>query len=266
MLLASLAPRRRALVLGVVALVLVLAGAAAVGALTGRRSTPAPQAMPGPVVLVPGYGGSPAGLQTLAQRLRREGRQVEFVALPDRGVGDLRRAAEALDEVVTRLEDGGAPSVDVVGYSAGGVTARVWVRAHDGARRARRIVTLGSPHHGTTLAAAADAALGGCDEQCEQLQPGSSLLAQLNRGDETPDGPVWVSVWTEVDETVVPPDSGRLADAIDVRLQDVCPRSRVSHGALPRDPAVVGIVVAALGPAEPVAPRKGDCERYAAAA
>ncbi len=259
MLLGSLSPRRRVLVLAVAALVVALAATATVAVRRPERVLPQ-QAVPGPVVLVPGYGGATGGLRTLADRLRREGREVRLLSLPDHGVGDLRRTAAALDRVVGALEDAGAPSVDIVGFSAGGVTARVWVLAYDGERRARRIVTLGSPHHGTTLAAAAAALLGSCDRQCEQLQPGSSLLAQLNR-DETPDGPVWVSVWTAADETVVPPRSGRLAGALDIRVQDVCPRSRVAHGSLPSDPAVVGIVVDALTAATPAEPARGDCAR-----
>ncbi len=263
-LLPSVPPRRRALLLLVAAVALTAVCAGLFAAVrSGRAAGPVDQGTPGPVVLVPGYGGGTASLSTLERRLRADGRQVHVLVLPEEGTGDLRGAARALDQLVGDLEDAGAPSVDVVGYSAGGVTARLWARLHDGASRARRIVTLGSPHHGTDVAAAVGEATGGCDVACTQLQPGSSLLAQLNRGDETPDGPVWVSVWTDADETVVPPSSGRLRGGVDVRLQDLCPGSRAGHGDLPRNPAVMGLVTAALtGPSVP-APARGDCERYA---
>ena len=104
----------------------------------------------------------------------------------------------------------GAPSVDVVGYSAGGVVVRLWVAELGGGNVARRAVTLASPHHGTDLASlGADLAPDSCPEACLQLAEDSDLLRELNAGDETPPGPAWVAIWTEDDRIVVPPDSGR---------------------------------------------------------
>ena len=50
----------------------------------------------------------------------------------------------------------GTDSVDVVGYSAGGVIARLFVRDDGGDSVVRRVLTLGSPHHGTDVAALAE--------------------------------------------------------------------------------------------------------------
>ena len=66
-----------------VALAMVV-GVVALTALRGRLVTPVDQGTAGPVLLVPGYGGSAASLQSLATRLRESGRDVTVVDLPDR--------------------------------------------------------------------------------------------------------------------------------------------------------------------------------------
>jgi triacylglycerol lipase len=266
---AGLSPARRRLVVGLLA-VLVVAVLAAVAAvvvprLTADEPAPVSQDEPGPVLLVPGYGGSTESLQPLAARLTAAGRDAGVVPMPGDGTGDLAASAEALavavDDALART---GAGSVDVVGYSAGGVIARLWA-ADGGADQARRIVTLGSPHHGTTLAdLATTLAPAECPAGCQQLTTRSELLARLNAGEETPAGPSWVSVWTTADRTVTPPDSARLDGALELTVQEVCADSRVAHGQLPADPVVQGIVLAELAPGAPVELGGADCARLRA--
>jgi pimeloyl-ACP methyl ester carboxylesterase len=267
--LSSLPPVRRRLLLGVVAVVLVgalvavgfvVAGRGGGGSLTG----PAPQDRPGPVLLVPGYGGSTASLEVLARRLRAAGRDARVVPMPGDGTGDLTEQATALERAAQTEIDAGAPSVDVVGYSAGGVVARLWVADDGGRSVARRVVTLGSPHHGSEVAALAGSLLPGqCPAACRQLVPDSELLTRLN-ADETPDGPAWVSVWTAQDQIVTPPDSARLDGAVNIPVQGVCADAVVGHGELPTDRLVQALVLAALGPALPTAPTPADCTRLRA--
>lgn len=263
-MLSALSPARRRLVLtlvgAVLAAVVVLAGVVAVRAAHRRPFTPAAQDRPGPVLLVPGYGGSTSGLTKLAAVLTAHGRVARVVALPGGGVGDLAVAARAVRAAATAvLAATGQRSVDVVGYSAGGVTARLWIRDDGGAAKVRRLITLGSPQHGTDLANLGG--IVGCPVACQQLEPDSPLLNALNSGDETPRGPQYVSVWTDVDQTVVPPDSARLDGAISVIVQDVCANSTVSHGDLPTDPLVTGIVLAELSGPTTTAVGPADCGR-----
>lgn len=260
-------PRRRR-ILGLAVAVIVLAGAAGIavaasrggqsGEGAGQQAAPA-QNRPGPVLLVPGYGGSTASLDILASRIRATGRSATVLALPGTGTGSLITDAGLLNAAVNDALAHGAPSVDVIGYSAGGVVALIWARRDDGVARARRIITLGSPFHGTSLATAAQAFVpDACPIACQQLIPGSSLLDSLDVASAA-GLPHWISLWSTDDQVVMPPTSARLPGAIDVPVQSVCPAVSISHSQLPTNPDVTTMVLQALraGPLEK--PTSADC-------
>lgn len=265
-MLSSLPPVRRRLAFGTAAVlagVLVAVVLVVVGRDRGGPVVAVAQDRPGPVLLVPGYGGSTDALDVLAGRLRAAGRDATVLTLPGNGTGELKDQADVLDKAARAMVATGAPSVDVVGYSAGGVVARLWAE-DGGAAVARRIVTLGAPHHGTQVAALGASLLPGrCPAACRQLVPNSDLLTRMN-ADETPAGPVWVSLWTIQDQVVTPPDSARLEGALNVPVQSVCPDARLDHGQLPTDRLVQSLVLAALAPAVPTTPTPADCRRLRA--
>jgi triacylglycerol lipase len=255
---ASLSPQRRRVVVAAVALAgLLLLGlvATAIVRTTAGSADPVPQDRPGPVLLVPGYGGRVASLDPLAAALRAAGREVVVVERLGDGTGDLRAEAEHLRHVAEQtLRATDAPSVDVVGYSAGGVVARLWVLDYGGAAVARRVLTLGSPHHGTSQAALGRELAGGCPVACEQLVPDSDLLRRLNAGDETPDGPLWATVRSTGDQVVTPVDSAALDGAVNVLVQEVCPGATATHGELPSHPVTQAVLASVLGTDPPRQP------------
>ncbi len=271
---------RRRLAGGAVGLVVVVAAAGAgIAAASGTAASPArplhhaqavrparparaagpAQDRPGPVLLVPGYGGDAGSLNVLAERIRASGRPATVLQLPGSGTGSLVTDAAVLNTAVDRALRRGAPSVDVIGYSAGGVVALLWARHDDGAARARRIITLGSPFHGTQLAAIARELLPGqCPAACRQLVPGSSLLGSLDVASAA-GLPPWLSLWSTDDLVVTPPDSARLPGAIDVPVQTVCPALKLSHTQLPSSPAVIAMVLGAIGRAPLSRPVPATC-------
>src|SRR5690348_17244522 len=88
-------PRRRTMILAVVAVAGVLLVAGGLRLLhRGDPSGRPDQARPGPVILVPGYGGSQTALRRLADRLAAAGRSTEVLTLPDGGTGDLLAQAD----------------------------------------------------------------------------------------------------------------------------------------------------------------------------
>lgn len=253
LMLRASSPRRLLFIAGVAALVAVITLVAVVAGRSG-----APLAGTVPVVLVPGYGGDASSLQPLTSFLRRQGRAVEPVTLPLNGTGDIDRSARALADAVTGLN---ASTVDLVGFSAGGIVVRHYVKALGGARSARRIVLVGTPNHGTEIAELAtsfDPSV--CEGACAQLGPRSSFLQDLNSGDETPDGASYYSIWTAFDLTVTPPQSAELEGAINIRLQDVCRNARTAHGELVSDPLALGLVKEALQGELSATPGAGGCE------
>jgi triacylglycerol lipase len=263
----SLSPRRRLFVVGLIAAVAVVVVVAVISAISssGNASqnppvagTPA-QDRPGPVLLVPGYGGSTGSLSVLARRIRATGRVATVLHLPGKGTGSLIADAGVLNAAVNRALRGGAPSVDVIGYSAGGVATLAWAQEDGGAHKARRVITLGSPFHGTQLASAAEGFLpGACPVACQQLVPGSPLLTGLD-ATAVPGRPRWLSLWSTDDTTVTPPDSARLTGALNVPIQSVCPAVQVSHSQLPTNPAVTAMILQALGSSHVRPPTASDC-------
>jgi triacylglycerol lipase len=256
--LGNLSPRRRFVASAAAALVLTGTAVVAVRLVASASDHARPdQSRPGTVLLVPGYGGSTGSLSALAARIRATGRTATVVSLPGDGTGDLQAQAAALRDAVERNRAGG--SVDMIGYSAGGVVVRLWLARYGGEQVARRVVTLGAPLHGARVAAAGSAFVpDACPVACQQLVPGSSLLTELERN-QLPAGLPWLSVWTDDDQTVQPPDSARLAGAVNVAVQDVCADAQVAHGQLPTDPLVTGLVLHALGTAPLTAPTPADC-------
>ncbi len=252
----SFSPRRRVL-LGAVGLLAVTVGI--VAGVLGLRGEPEPVAgRPGTVLLVPGYGGSTGSLDQLATRIRVTGRTAVVVPLAGDGTGDLTVQAHVLDGYVNRAIGAGSGPVTVIGYSAGGVVAWLWVVDYGGQGRVGKIITLGSPLHGARIAAVGAAFdPGECPVACQQLAPGSVLLAQLQRSDQA--RPPWLSLWSTDDQTVQPPDSARLAGAVNVPLQSVCPGADIQHSQLPTAPLVVGLVLRALEGRGVTTPAAGGC-------
>jgi len=105
-----------------------------------------------PVLLVHGYacnGGYWTQLIKLLDAARISHATLDLAPL----TGDIDGYAAQIEaRVETLCRQAGARQVAIVGHSMGGLAARAWMRAFGSARLAR-LITLGTPHHGTCLAA-----------------------------------------------------------------------------------------------------------------
>jgi triacylglycerol esterase/lipase EstA (alpha/beta hydrolase family) len=124
-----------------------------------------------------------------------------------------------------------ARQVVVVAHSMGGLVTRACLRG-GGAGRIARVITIGSPHHGSRFAWLAPG------ECMAQMRPGNEWLATL--GDPPAGAPPIVSLWSWHDSMVAPQTSSRIAFGANVEI------SGVAHNALLRDPGVLERVLAEI--------------------
>jgi len=118
------------------------------------------------------------------------------------------------DQLATKidavLEATGARSVMVVAHSMGGLVVRAYIRQY-GAQKLARVLTIGTPHHGSVLAWLFHGA------SLAQLRPGNAWLVALNRERIDP-SLRFVSIWSWHDSMVAPQTSAELPGAVDVTL------------------------------------------------
>lgn len=192
----------------------------------------------GRILLVPGYGGGTAEVAALASSLRQQGLTPQVIDIGD-GTGDLADYASLVQQVARDATAAGEPAPDIIGFSAGGVVARV--AATGDPQRFRRIVTLASPHAGTSTAELG-ALFAECPTACQQLRPDSELLSALP---EPPYPLDWLSVWSDTDPVIRPADSSVIEGVADYRLQQAC-ATPVDHADVATHPQTVAVVVAFL--------------------
>ncbi|MCQ6555274.1 alpha/beta fold hydrolase [Streptomyces sp. C10-9-1] len=175
--------------------------------------------------------------RALAQDGQREVRCLNFSPL----TRDIRAAAELLgrrvEEICART---GHPRLDVVGHSLGGLIARYYVQRLGGDRRVRTLVTLGTPHAGTSVVP-----LAGVHPVVRQMRPGSEVIEELTRpapGCRTR----FVCFWSDLDRIMSPVETARIVHP-DLLVEDV-PVRGIGHLALPVHPAVTSRVREALAP------------------
>lgn len=211
-----------------------------------------------PVIVVGGLSGIASAYGPLASRLRVDGYRVWVYQLPNLGLGDIPTSARAFSSFVGQVRAStGAAKVDVVAHSEGGLVSRYFIKNLGGTSSIGRYVSLGTPQYGTYVANIVKfLGLGSCAGivACQQMSIGSSFLAGLNDGDDTPGTVRWTAVRTLQDELVRPVDNAKLADgATNVLIQSACPLRVVGHLGLVLDGTTYTVIRQALSD-QPIRP------------
>jgi pimeloyl-ACP methyl ester carboxylesterase len=131
------------------------------------------QAGPRPIIVIHGYAMNRANFVPLAYRLARVGLGpiigFEYWTL-GRVAAGARQLAWFVEQVQART---GAPQVDIIGHSMGGVVGRYFVQLLGGDGAVANLITLGSPHIGT------DVSEFGVGHPTRELVVGSTLVQRL---------------------------------------------------------------------------------------
>jgi triacylglycerol esterase/lipase EstA (alpha/beta hydrolase family) len=191
-----------------------------------------------PVLLVHGYGCNSGFWAHLEPLLDRE--RISHASI------DLEPVAGSIDDyaplIEARVQDlcaaTGAAQIAIVAHSMGGLAARAWIRAH-GSARVARLITLGTPHHGTVLANL------GLGANAAQMRRDSAWLRDLAAGDTQDVRARIVSIYTHHDNIIAPQDSSVLPGARNVAF------GGVGHVALGSNPRVLAEVLRVLREVQP---------------
>jgi CheY-like chemotaxis protein len=191
-----------------------------------------------PVLLVHGYGCNSGYWTYLMPRLDRE--RISYASI------DLEPVGGAIDDYVPALEHAvselcaatGAAQVAIVAHSMGGLVARAWMRAH-GSARVARVITLGTPHHGTRLAHFGPGA------NAVQMRRSSDWLRALGDSEDGARRALVTSIFSHHDNIVAPQTSSVLEGARNIAL------GGVGHVALGCNARVLDTVMAELATLAP---------------
>ena len=220
-----------------------------------KRVPPNPEGLP--VLLIHGYGCNSGYWHSMSKALVKA--RVTHHAV------DLEPVLGGIDEYVpmihraieTLCEETGHDKVVIVAHSMGGLASRAYLRDH-GTGRVAKLITLGTPHHGTGLA---HFGVGLNTHQMrwtatEQEGVASDWLIALKAAENAAVYRLIVSIYSHHDNIISPQTSSRLPGAKNIEL------NAIGHVALAPDPKVQAIVIREIRDAS--AQAAGPAIRHAA--
>ena len=166
--------------------------------------------------------------------LERHGREVHCLNLtPNNGEAGLDELAQ---QIVSHADSTfrSGQTIDLIGFSMGGLVARYYVQRLGGLGRVRRLITISSPHYGTYTAFLRR------NKGARQMRPGSAFLRDLNRDIEVLDVIDFTSIWTPFDLMILPSHSSVMRAGRSIRV------NAAAHPLMVRNRRVLNLVLDAL--------------------
>jgi pimeloyl-ACP methyl ester carboxylesterase len=183
-----------------------------------------------PVLLLHGYGCN-SGYWTHLTPLLDAARVSHATVDLEPVVASIDDYVPLVDQAVTSLcAASGAARIAIVAHSMGGLVARAWMRTH-GRARVARVITLGTPHHGSALARF------GLGENAAQMRPRGDWLRKLAASEDAAGRALVTSIYTHHDNIVSPQTSSVLPGARNLAF------GGIGHVALGSNPRVLAEVM-----------------------
>lgn len=140
------------------------------------------------------------GLRTLAPSLR-----------PSSGAQGLEALARQLKHCID-TEVAPEETLDLIGFSMGGLISRYYLQRLGGLERVRRFVAISVPQHGSLWAWALP------NQGCRQMRPGSTFLQDINKDIASLAQIDLLTLWTPFDLMIVPASSSVIPLGKEVKL------------------------------------------------
>lgn len=192
----------------------------------------APVAANRPILFVHGWNSSAATWDTMVANFKAAG--WTDAELHRWSYNTSQSNATTAQEIATRVADirlaTGADKVDVIAHSMGSLSSRYYLKNLGGDLVVDDWISLGGPNHGTDTASFC------FSTACSEMRIGSSFLAALNSGDESPGTPAYATYWSSCDTVINPDSSVSVSGATNTRT--TC----VSHSGLLTDSGVFSAV------------------------
>ena len=173
-----------------------------------------------PILLVHGFFCNSAFWVPMKRYLSRQGFSRTYsITLDPPLFGDIDKFSKKLSKKIELIcKKTGATKVVIVAHSMGGLVSRNYIYNLGGDERVEKLITLGTPHHGTTIADTVFF-LGRHLRQMKRWS--NAWLSKLNEHESTPSLVPTVSIFSYHDSIVSPQDSPILKHATNVPIRGV---------------------------------------------
>lgn len=182
-----------------------------------------------PILFVHGYSRSASDWKTMIGRFEKDGWKKSQLSAYSYNTSTSNKTlaeTEVKSHVESLLASTKAAKVDIVAHSMGSLNTRWYIKFLGGESKVDEWVSLGGPNHGTDFANFCFSI------SCVEMRQGSTFLAELNAGDETPGAVNYGTWWSPCDEIINPDSSVPLSGA--TNTQTAC----ISHLNLMQDATV----------------------------